>query len=452
MLVSKFISFVVLFLLFLPFCFGDYFNNTLINLTGCNSSVSVVEQWNFSGLHDYSSGFFVTNLTFVGHHGFVLYPLSFNFSGENVSYVGSSFPYYSVFTNSSVTIFSNISVVLNVSTAFFVNNCSLNLSYSSASGTFNDSYVPSCVDNSVRISCLLVEYGNNTFVVNATEVVSVTVVTEEEEDESKAAIVSYVLQKLEEQRLAEYRNKTSRNFLERLLSSESDVDGFCDDGELPFKDPDCDFTLDTLLCRGDSCIFNYMWTAKVMLMLSFFVFVFHRKTAGSLGFITLIFLVLVIFYVPQIRAGVGDLIDGIKGAESLTPDILEHSSYDFAGFSAEQVELISVMRDQSFQRRILSTTKAVNGLCDDGEFPVKDPDCGVTMDTVLCRNGDCIFYYMWFCKVILIFCTFLFITSRTPKKTAWVILALLFLLVLFYVPQVNHLFYDYLQQFWERVV
>ena len=66
------------------------------------------------------------------------------------------------------------------------------------------------------------------------------------------------------------------DFFERIKDTDKYPDGTCSDGENFFLDEDCEFTTDMLLCK-DECIFDYMWFARLGILIALIFLIFYRK-------------------------------------------------------------------------------------------------------------------------------------------------------------------------------
>jgi hypothetical protein len=88
--------------------------------------------------------------------------------------------------------------------------------------------------------------------------------------------------------------------------------------------------------------------------------------------------------------------------------------------------------------KVLSTNKLDNGICDDGEFPFIDKDCQVTASTLFCKDGDCLFNYIWAARILVMLCIGLAL-FRWNNNTIIIIIGVLLLLVIMYTPSLSQL-------------
>lgn len=110
-------------------------------------------------------------------------------------------------------------------------------------------------------------------------------------------------------------------FLDRIKDDCGYENDICEDGETPFDSEDCSLTTDAITCKGERCIFNEIWLAKLLLLSLVFFGMFYKKDYNI--YIVVIILILFLGFISPAQQS---LISPIyKGVDSYPDEIIENN-------------------------------------------------------------------------------------------------------------------------------
>lgn len=96
-------------------------------------------------------------------------------------------------------------------------------------------------------------------------------------------------------------------FIDRLKDKCKVEDGICDDAESLLFDKDCMIDVDALSCRGDRCVFEEIWFAKLVIIALVFMLIRHKKDYSI--FIIIGVLYLIATFIPLDILGEPNIIE-----------------------------------------------------------------------------------------------------------------------------------------------
>lgn len=136
--------------------------NTVINLTGSNTTINVTNTWTYDKLTVDDTSMSVYNLSQSG--AVTSDVISLNFSEANKRYVGTDIPYFTGTTASTRTLTSNVQTLTNVEVIMNVPQCNAKrVTYTTSNNSVNQTFTGNCNGDTATRTVSKVELGGNTF-------------------------------------------------------------------------------------------------------------------------------------------------------------------------------------------------------------------------------------------------------------------------------------------------
>lgn len=133
--------------------------NTVINLTGSNTTINITNTWTYDSLRVDDTSFTVFNLT--QDVGVGSDTISFNYTGNNQRLLGTDFPYYTVSEPTSKKIVSLL--LLNITTYADVTDCNIStVTYTSHNAVYSQAFsAENCSNGFIKLDIQSLEVGAN---------------------------------------------------------------------------------------------------------------------------------------------------------------------------------------------------------------------------------------------------------------------------------------------------